>query len=404
MSTKKENTRFIITPSHDKPFDNAKLLGHDTIVSNLKNFLESGDMITPLTMAIHGDWGSGKTSIMRTLMKNLDTEKFEIIFFEPWRYENSDPALALATLISYKIDHTKEKHLARELIMLAANSLSKKYLGLEINDITKFVLDNTNAAESLSTRLEKTILDNLNGKKLLVIIDDLDRCDVENTLLILSVMKLFLSIENCICMAAVDFKRLQQAWRTKYQYQEDGGNAKNDGMEYLEKIFQIRIGIPVPSANDIVEYIKKLYPDMPESLCNLFANVVHRNPRAIKRMFNLIRYRSMLLNNDSNYVAACIWTVLEEIISNEKLMNLKVALEKHGNSLGHAICSYNNNWGEYKKVIYNTSAVQEINYIDEKLEKFFSWSLDVTHAFHIAENDLNINFNALYSTTNETSK
>ena len=72
-------------------------------------------------------------------------------------------------------------------------------------------------------------------KKLIILIDDLDRCDVENSLQILSVLKLFLDIENIICIAAVDYKRLENAWLRKYTIQDK--MHQNDAKQYLDKIF-----------------------------------------------------------------------------------------------------------------------------------------------------------------------
>ena len=50
------------------PVGDAKLLGHNEIVQSLEKFLSSENTIGPLTIAIHGDWGSGKTSLMKTII------------------------------------------------------------------------------------------------------------------------------------------------------------------------------------------------------------------------------------------------------------------------------------------------------------------------------------------------
>ncbi|MDE1862845.1 MAG: hypothetical protein KGI33_08030 [Thaumarchaeota archaeon] len=141
---------FIIKPATDIPEENAELLGHDKIVNNLKNFLESDNMATPLSIAIHGEWGSGKTSILKTLDRKLNAEKIQRMFFEPWRYENSDPALALAYQIANRLDQSERKEVAGELITIAINSLSKKFLGIDINDLFSSLKKNSDAVESFS--------------------------------------------------------------------------------------------------------------------------------------------------------------------------------------------------------------------------------------------------------------
>jgi len=390
--------RFIIKPSHDKPVNDAKLLGHDKLIENLKKFIESSDMITPLSIAIHGDWGSGKTSIMRTLESKLDSNKITTVFFEPWRYENADPPLALISNIIDNLSELTVKKVSTDLIIMASNAISKKFLGLDVDDVLNYVGRNTTAVKNFSKELEKTIKDNIGVKKLVVIIDDLDRCDVENTLLILSVMKLFLDIENCICVAAVDFKRLQQAWRVKYHI----GNDSDDGMEYLEKIFQIRIALPLPSPGEIREYLETLTPQMPAELNKLFAYAGPRNPRSIKRILNLVRYRAGLLNSDYNYQSASLWTLLENILSNEEIIHLHGGLKSKGNTIAHFIANFDpGRWDQdYKKIIYSTG-IQETRTVDTLLIIFFTHANQYFTSSKIPENELDNNFDKLKILTNE---
>lgn len=47
-------------------------LGHGVYVDALRNFISSPDTTTPLTIAIDGPWGSGKTSLMRMVQSELE--------------------------------------------------------------------------------------------------------------------------------------------------------------------------------------------------------------------------------------------------------------------------------------------------------------------------------------------
>jgi len=396
---------FVIKPITDIPEENAELLGHGKIVNNLKNFLESEHMATPLSIAIHGEWGSGKTSIMKTLNSKLSAGKIQRIFFEPWRYENGDPAMALAYQIANRVDHSDKKQLAIDLILTAANSISKKFLGIEIKDMIPYLKANADAVESFSKKLEHAIDDNMKHEKLLIIIDDLDRCDVENTLLILSIMKLFLSVKNCICIAAVDFKRLRQAWLVKYGFKS--GNALDDeGREYLEKIFQIRIGIPLPTEDEMNEYIKKLTPQMPEKLRNMFSKLAKKNPREIKRLLNLIAYRGMLLNDDNANTIASLWTLLEQLSSNDKLIRMVDLWNKNGTQLGDVISSYDSTVDPTSKIL-DRSATEDLKkellvFTSTNFHYFLSASKEIATELGINKDVLNQNFQILYKATNET--
>lgn len=388
--------RFKINPQLDLPIESAQLLGHEKIVQNLKDFIESEDMIAPLSIAIHGEWGTGKTSIMQTLQNTINNKKVDTIFFEAWKYEYSNPALALVTTISEK--YASAEGDAKAIITAAAYILADKFLGVDIQKAIEIIRGGKTQADTLSVTLEKLIAKKLENKKLIIIIDDLDRCDVENTLQLLALMKLFLGIKNCICIAAVDFKRLEQAWIHKYGTDRA---SPNTGSQYLDKIFQIRIGISQPTTKMMREYLQTLTTDIPEELLDLFSRLGPTNPRSVKKMLNLISYRRSLLNSDYNDITASLWTLLEVILSNSTTTFLYELFKKVGNTLGGAIRTNGDNWPGLKSVIE-----QQIQGItggpnDAKLELFFTKSNSLARKYELSAENLDADFEILYSTTKE---
>lgn len=306
---------FKLKPVNDNPTNNARLLGHDVVVQTLKEFVESNEMISSSSVAIHGDWGTGKTSVMTTLHSKLDRNKIEVLFFEAWKYEYTNPSLGLIAEITQKY-LSGNGDLAKKIIEAAIYILSDKFLGIDLSTASNVIRGNQKRMTNLTDEIKK-IIKNIN-KRFVIIIDDLDRCDVENALQILALMKLFLSVDNCVVIAAVDFKRLQQAWKKKYQISDDD----KDSRDYLDKIFQIRIAIPVPTRVKIKEYLLSLTENMPHELQELFPMFSPSNPRAIKRMLNLISYRSYLLNSPRKIYSSCLWTLLEQKLGNEILVHL----------------------------------------------------------------------------------
>jgi len=390
--------RFKIPVNHDKPVNDAVLLGHDEIVSTLKRFLESDDMITPLSIAINGDWGSGKTSVVNTLAKQLPNDKFIKVFFEPWRYENSDPPLALIATILNVLNKKSVATISKNIVHLAANTFSSKYLNQNIKDVADFITGKVKGVESFSKELEKVIKENQEGnQKLLIMIDDLDRCNVENTLLILSIMKLFLEIEGCICIAAVDFNRLQQAWKAKYQVTD-----KDDkGKEYLEKIFQIKVTLPKPTSDQVREFVEKLVPDMPDELLALFAEIGPRNPRSIKRILNLIKFRTQMLNSDFANESATLWTLLENALTNKNLILAYNGLKKQSGSLGELIINVENeDLDRFVTMLMGHISNPAPNTTD-KLRKFLLLGNKYVKKFNIVNFHLDGNFDTLSNLTNE---
>ncbi len=75
----------------------------DTILSLIESFSES--LKKNKLLALYGDWGTGKTSLIKYLQEKLDNENFTTIYFETWKYEKDDNlALSLVDVIIEKVD------------------------------------------------------------------------------------------------------------------------------------------------------------------------------------------------------------------------------------------------------------------------------------------------------------
>jgi len=134
-------------------------------------------------------------------------------------------------------------------------------------------------------------------------------------------MKLFLDSSKMICIAAVDFKRLEQAWHQKYGTDE---RFEDEGRSYLQKIFQVRIGMPTPNEEQIVEYYQSLsarsgIKQNDEMILDFLKGIGPKNPRAIKRMLNLATFRMSQMNEQSTEAqnAAILWTILEILVQED---------------------------------------------------------------------------------------
>ncbi|MDD3860738.1 MAG: P-loop NTPase fold protein, partial [Bacteroidales bacterium] len=50
-----------------------------------KSFIKKNNMI-----ALFGNWGSGKTTLVNDIIKKIDWETFHPIVFDAWKYERDD--------------------------------------------------------------------------------------------------------------------------------------------------------------------------------------------------------------------------------------------------------------------------------------------------------------------------
>jgi len=171
----------------------------------------------------------------------------------------------------------------------------------------------------------------------------------------------------------------------------------------LDKIFQIRIGIPKPTPDHLKDYVQTLVEQVPDSVAKLFAEVLPKNPRSIKRILNLISYRQNLLNSAHKKFSAIFWTLLEDIIKNDMIILTCDRLGTQGSSIGYLINKIGD-WNQIKDIFRNVVHGDIPDKHASKLSKFFSISHSITTEFKITKDVLDEDFKILYSATNEALK
>ena len=77
----------------DSPKEDANFFNFDSYVEALSDIIKNPENKTPITIAINGKWGSGKTSLMKTLQKHLgssrnysNSRKVRSVWFNAWKY------------------------------------------------------------------------------------------------------------------------------------------------------------------------------------------------------------------------------------------------------------------------------------------------------------------------------
>ena len=135
--------------------------------------------------------------------------------------------------------------------------------------------------ETIPEKISKLI----KNDKLIILIDDLDRCSVDNMLEILESVKMFLNVNNVIFIIAADMLKLEQAWELRY-------NSKLGaitGRQHLEKMFQLKLSISSKSKELFEDYVHSLLPLKKNEIWDIIDHV-DLNPRAIKRILNLVYF------------------------------------------------------------------------------------------------------------------
>ncbi|HXW44437.1 MAG TPA: P-loop NTPase fold protein [Streptosporangiaceae bacterium] len=89
--------------------------------------------------------------------------------------------------------------------------------------------------------------------RILVVVDDLDRCEPDKAVEMLQAVNLLLNFRSFIVCLGIDARIVSAA--IEQHYQGLLGEAGASGYEYLDKIVQIPFQIPVPSEEDIKTFI-----------------------------------------------------------------------------------------------------------------------------------------------------
>ena len=297
----------------------------------IKEFLKGNkDQFHEIKMfSIYGEWGSGKSSLMKYLKKELDGE-FNTFFFEAWEYEKDENlAMSLLEYITSKnTDVTKE--LYDNIVKYGGRVLRGLGKSVKMNiplftngpafeiDPSAFVeevskseeLTFQKALDSFKTefvRFEDAITAGDKPKFNIVFIDDLDRCEPEQVLNLLSAIKLFFTYgQKTIFFCGIDKKAVEQAVKTKY-----GKVVKAN--EYMEKIFDI--SFTMPEHEDVLKLISLYFDDRPikhgnfegqldYKISEFFISIKFTNPRRLKKVLNkyliLSYYKSIFRENNKH--------------------------------------------------------------------------------------------------------
>jgi len=293
----------------DVPAENA----FDEYATALSNIIVDSD--SPFTIGILGKWGTGKTSLMKNISSKLKSEKKNapvIVWFDAWRCQQ-EKTFALIPLLGTIIYTIKKDDILKE-IASAFSNFSKSIeikCGLEGNigiakgtfgiankkskpDVTKLEETESQYYDSLK-KIEK----NLKNKKIVVFIDDLDRCRPDKVIEIIESFKIFLDIKGFVYVMTLSKNIVEKAIETKYKDLEINGN------DYLEKIIQIPVLMPEWGNDEFQKYLKEItnktgkeYAVLREYI-DIISETITGTPRDIKRFINVYILGYVLLKAEN---------------------------------------------------------------------------------------------------------
>ena len=288
------------------------------MVNLVANIATNRDL-SPSTIGLYGDWGSGKSSLMKLVQKKIeekypkdekkkDTIKTLCIEFNGWLFEGyEDTKTSLCGAILDAL--ADEKRFSKEVTDYAKELIKKIDINKILGKGVKYGLDlflsggigmltdlslsgllstiKSNAGEVQAKDIEeilsmlkkndktrteikkfrnefKDLLKKSKVENVVVFIDELDRCLPDTVLEVFEAMRLFLFVEGMSFVIGADERLIQYSIKSKYK--EVPGNNLDIGKEYLEKVIQYPLYIPQLTRAEVNQYLaclllKQTLPD-----------------------------------------------------------------------------------------------------------------------------------------------
>lgn len=266
-------------------FENRRIFGK-SLIEFIKNS-ESNDKV----ISIDADWGYGKTTFMNELQKGLKEEEFTVFTYNSWENDfESDPLKSFVQELIPQMmeasDYSERPGLVKAIFGIAglANEIVRvgskviplftkvKIPEIDILKSAKNIKDNIKYLEEINPEdidiqcykevsfyksLKKKFIERLDivqkeispNKKVIILIDELDRCRPNFAIELLEIVKHLFNTDNYMFIFTISSKQLKESVKQIY------GNAY-DEKGYFRRFFDYEFYLPEPNKE---EYFKSYF-------------------------------------------------------------------------------------------------------------------------------------------------
>ncbi len=317
------------TSLSDLPFnENVNDFGTERYVNGLIKFIENSS--APITIALQGEWGSGKTSLMTRLERALCSapdSRFIGIDINTWEYSMmSSPEATVYKILAQLVQELTKDDPASKKTFNGFLRGAGKFLyrgvreslktipgvggmiavGLEAANVPTDLPDHTESNETaslsdlkkaLSAAVQKSISE-ADKRGVIIFVDDLDRLNPPVAVEILELLKNIFTLDNCIFVLAIDYDVVVKGLKPKFG--ELTEKNEREFRSFFDKIIQVPFSLPVNNYRPMdfvlkslvdIGYVKEFDTTNPQ-VRSLFSTVVEasvgKNPRSIKRLINTL--------------------------------------------------------------------------------------------------------------------
>ena len=330
----------------DQPIDTSKddLLGRSGFAKALVDSILAYKAKNSIVTALFGEWGSGKSSVINMALEHLENASKKlskeqrpiVIRFNPWNYSDQNQLLTQffreMSVVLKRKDYGADATRAGEQLETYAEFFKPLALipdptglatvfsiaGYEVvksvgKAATKWGELKTKNLEEVRKELDKLLAKQ--NRKILIVIDDIDRLSSAEIRQIFQLVKMLGDFPNTVYLLAFDRGVVVKALE-KVQ--------EGPGIEYLEKIVQIPFELPVISKQEVeallFSELDSLIVDIPEGKWDqtYWGNVYHGgikhffvNIRDVTRYINSLRFAFSMVKGEVNAIDFLAITALQ---------------------------------------------------------------------------------------------
>ncbi len=227
-----KNNGLILIKEKEVDYD---LLERGNIINKLYEVVTKCYNGEKFVLSLQGEWGSGKTTIINNFKKLIKDDSNIIIIddFDPWSYEDEQAMFKgmfdsimkkiginfsirdISNFLNFYIDAIFNNSKYENKYKIA----KKYYLDIDKSNKLKSIIN--------------TYLKN-NNKKILFIIDNIERADKDNINLLFKLVNNIFNFDNVIYLLSFDDNRMKEIFKNDF----------NSNYKYLKKIIQLEVKVP----------------------------------------------------------------------------------------------------------------------------------------------------------------
>lgn len=247
------------------------------------------------TVGLYGPWGSGKSSILLALQRELENAgpNVKVVTFDAWRHERATNLLAPLMWSLKAVLEESNSGSSRIAWKKIFGGLEFQAFGFGVrvpaeadrSEEAAGAIDEYMEAIGSLSQVGKSLDP---GQRIVVLVDDLDRCSPDKVIEVIEAIRLLMDVPGFVFVLAIDYNVLIDAVQARYPHV--------DPHRFIEKIVQVPFRIPNTRGSE--SYLTQVVEKWSELRDVWFVGVedddirsvsriaLRDNPRQIKRLLN----------------------------------------------------------------------------------------------------------------------